>query len=1053
MSKQETNDNKDKLRVYEYAKQLNMSSKEVITILKRQNMPVNNHMSVMEDGMVGAVEKFFRDVKANAAAKMAQNNKPGGAPAQGASQGQSARRPEETRANASVASTPPAQASQPAPRPAQVSSQPAAASAPAASASASAPSAPAASAATAAPSAGSEPSGQPQSSPSNGQGGGYQGNRDGNRPQGQGGGYQGNRDGNRPQGQGGYQGNRDGNRPQGQGGYQGNRDGNRPQGQGGGYQGNRPQGQGGQGGGYQGNRPQGQGGQGGGYQGNRPQGQGGQGGGYQGNRPQGQGGQGGGYQGNRPQGQGGQGGGYQGNRPQGQGGQGGGYQGSRPQGQGGYQGNRPQGQGGQGGGFGGSRPQGQGSFGGNRPQGQGGQGGGFGGGRPQGQGSQGGGFGASRGGPAPASAAAGQRGGRPGENRRDNGFNRDGGKRNQNDFGKRFEEGRPGGPRGKGKGGKNARGRSNLPPREKIDNTPKKVIVRGPMTVGELAKLLHKDASEVIKKLLMMGTMVTINQELDLDTVLLVVGEYGVEVEVKIVVEDTNFETTEENDDPDALEWRPPVVTIMGHVDHGKTTLLDAIRETKVAAGEAGGITQHIGAYQVEINEKKITFLDTPGHEAFTTMRARGAQVTDITILVVAADDGVMPQTVEAINHAKAANVPIIVAVNKIDKPDANPDKVMQELTEYGLVQEAWGGDTIFVNVSAKQRLNLDELLEMVLLVAEMNDYKAVVDKRARGTVMEAELDKGKGPVARILVQNGTLKVGDAFVAGDCFGRVRAMTNDRGRRIKEAGPSTPVEITGLTEVPQAGDPFMVFEDERKAREIADKRSIKTRQDNIKANSKVTLDDLFSKIKEGEIKDLNVILKADVQGSLEALKGSLEKIDIEGVRVRTIHSGVGAITESDILLASASAAIVIGFNVVAESRAAQAAEQEKVDVRLHQIIYKVIEEIEHAMKGMLDPVFKEKVIGHAEVRETFKVSKVGTIAGCMVTDGKIVRNAEMRLIRGGSIVYTGKIDSLKRFKDDAKEVSEGYECGITLDKFNDLQQGDVIEAFIMESVER
>jgi translation initiation factor IF-2 len=781
------------------------------------------------------------------------------------------------------------------------------------------------------------------------------------------------------------------------------------------------------------------------FRSSRPQGQGG---GYQGNRPQGQGGgQGAGYQGNRPQGQSGQGGGTQGNRPQGQGG---GYQGSRPQGQGGYQGNRPQGQGGgQGGGYQGNRPQGQ----------SGGQGGG---GRPQGQG---GGFGGGAGrGPAAVGSAAPARTGRPGDNNRPGarndgkareggaGFNRDG-KRKESDFGKRFDDGRGGFRGGKGKGGKNARGRSNQPPREKIDNTPKKVIVRGAMTVGELAKLLHKDASEVIKKLLMMGTMVTINQELDLDTVLLVAGEYGVETEVKIVVEDTNFETTEENDDPDALENRAPVVTIMGHVDHGKTTLLDAIRETKVAAGEAGGITQHIGAYQVETNGKKITFLDTPGHEAFTVMRSRGAQVTDITILVVAADDGVMPTTVEAINHAKAANVPIIVAVNKIDKPDANPDKVKQELTEYGLVQEAWGGDTIFVEISAKNRQNLDELLDMILLVAEVNDYKAVVDKRARGTVLEAELDKGKGPVARVLVQNGTLKVGDAFVAGDCFGRIRAMTNDRGRRIKEAGPSTPVEITGLTEVPQAGDPFMVFEDERKAREIADKRAIKTRQETMKSNSKVTLDDLFNKIKEGEIKDLNVILKADVQGSLEALKGSLEKIEVEGVRVKTIHSGVGAITESDILLASASAAIVVGFNVIAEPRASQAAEQEKVDVRLHRIIYKVIEEIEQAMKGMLDPVFKEQVIGHAEVRETFKVSKVGMIAGCMVTDGKITRNAEARLIRNGAIVFEGKIDSLKRFKDDAREVSEGYECGITLEKYNDLQQGDIIEAFVMETVER
>ncbi|RUS46318.1 translation initiation factor IF-2 [Cohnella sp. AR92] len=997
MSKQE--DNKDKLRVYEYAKQLNMSSKEVITILKRVNLPVNNHMSVMEDNMVGAVEKFFRDVKANAAAKMAQAPKQGGAqavgtaaqakPANGGSQGQG-----------------------PAPQPRRSEEAPAAAR----------PAAPQASVAST-PSASS--SSAPAASQSNDrpQGDRPQGDRpQGDRPQGQGG-Y--NRpQGDRPQGQGGY--NRpQGDRPQGQGGY------NRPQG-------DRPQGQGG----YnrpQGDRPQGQGG----YnrpQGDRPQGQGG----YnrpQGDRPQGQGGY------NRPQGQGG----YnrpQGDRPQGQGG----YnrpQGDRPQGQGGY--NRPQGQGG---GFNrpqGDRPQGQGG-GFNRPQGGQSSAGGFGGGRSQS--GFGAGVGAGRSSSAPAAAGgnrnASRPGGRPDSNRRDQDSNRNAaGKRKDNEFNNRFGEDRF---RSKGKGGKNAKGK-NQPPREKIDNTPKKVIVRGDMTVGELAKILHKDASEVIKKLLMMGVMATINQDLDLDTVLLVAGEFGVETEVKIVVEDTNFETIEENDNEDDLITRPAVVTIMGHVDHGKTTLLDAIRETHVASGEAGGITQHIGAYQVEVKGQKITFLDTPGHEAFTTMRARGAQVTDITILVVAADDGVMPQTVEAINHAKAANVPIIVAVNKIDKPGANPDKVKQELTEYGLVQEAWGGDTIFVELSAKQRINLDGLLEMILLVAEVNDYKANPNKRARGTVIEAELDKGKGPIARILVQNGTLKVGDAFVAGDCFGRIRAMTNDRGRRVKEVGPSTPVEITGLTEVPQAGDPFMVFEDERKAREIAEKRSIKTRQETMKSNQKVTLDDLFSKIKEGEIKDLNVILKADVQGSLEALKGSLEKIEVEGVRVKTIHSGVGAITESDVSLALASAAIVIGFNVRPEPRAAATAEQEKVDVRLHRIIYKVIEEIEQAMKGMLDPIFKEKVIGHAEVRETFKVSKVGTIAGCMITDGKVARNAEARVIRGGVVVHEGKLDSLKRFKDDAKEVSEGYECGITLEKYNDLQIGDVIEAFVMESVER
>ncbi|WEK56147.1 MAG: translation initiation factor IF-2 [Candidatus Cohnella colombiensis] len=987
MSKQESTDNKDKLRVYEYAKQLNMSSKEVITILKRQNMPVNNHMSVMEDGMTQAVEKFFHDVKSNAAAKMAAKQAAERRQASGASNASPAAAPVTPKSEERAKPASPAPATQAASTsaPAPVASAPAAPAAPAAPSHSAA--APTQAPATPAVSTSSVQAGTPAAPAAS------------------------NPSSQRPQGQGGYQ-QRDGR--------------DRPQGQGG----NRPQGQGGYSSGG-GQRPQGQG-----QGGNRPQGQGGQ-------RPQGQGGYSSGG-GQRPQGQGGYSSGG-GQRPQGQGGYSSGG-GQRPQGQGGYSsggGQRPQGQGGYSSG-GGQRPQGQGGYssgGGQRPQQS----------TPAAS--------AGRGG-APV-ASAGQRGtrppargdakGRPGESD----FNRNGpaaaaGKRK--DQNGRFDDSRNNfrGPRGKG--GKNGR-KGNQPPREKIDNTPKKVIVRGSMTVGELAKLLHKDASEVIKKLLMMGSMATINQELELDTVLLVAGDYGVETEVKIVVENLEFETIEENDDEIDLVARPPVVTIMGHVDHGKTTLLDAIRETKVAIGEAGGITQHIGAYQVEINGKKITFLDTPGHEAFTTMRARGAQVTDITILVVAADDGVMPQTVEAIAHAKAANVPIIVAVNKIDKPSANPDKVKQELTEYGLVQEAWGGDTIFVELSAKQRLNLDGLLEMVLLVAEVNDYKANPDKRARGTVMEAELDKGKGAVARILVQNGTLKVGDAFVAGDCFGRIRAMTNDRGRRIKEAGPSTPVEITGLTNVPQAGDPFMVFEDERKAREISDKRSIKTRQAAMRANQAVTLEDLFSKIKDGDIKELNVILKADVQGSLEALKGSLEKIEVEGVRVKTIYNGVGAITESDVILAAASSAIVVGFNVAPDSGAATTAEQEKVDVRLHSIIYKVIEEIEYAMKGMLDPVYKEKVTGHAEVRETFKVTKVGMIAGCMITDGKIGRNSQARLIRDGAMIFEGKIESLKRFKDDVKEVSEGYECGITLEKFNDLKVGDVIEAYIMEAVER
>ncbi|MFK7694062.1 translation initiation factor IF-2, partial [Paenibacillus sp. HJGM_3] len=718
---------------------------------------------------------------------------------------------------------------------------------------------------------------------------------------------------------------------------------------------------------------------------------------------------------------------------------------------GGYQGSRPQGQGG-GGGYQGSRPQGQGG------------GGGYQGSRPQGQGGQGG---AGR---APAPAATPTRNERTDRSRNNSSNYRTGsgrptliptGNEELDESGraltakktkpnqKRFDD--RSGSRGNNR---NQRGRQPEPVRkEKIDNTPKKIIVRGTMTVGELCKALHKDASEVIKKLLLMGVMATINQELDLDTIQLIADEFKVEVELKLPVEEDNFETIEEKDEAEDLIERAPVVTIMGHVDHGKTTLLDAIRHTNVTEGEAGGITQHIGAYQVEAKGKKITFLDTPGHEAFTTMRARGAQVTDITILVVAADDGVMPQTVEAISHAKAANVPIIVAVNKIDKPGADPEKIKQELTKYELVPEEWGGETIFANVSAKQRIGLEELLETILLVAEVQELKANPDKRARGTVLEAELDKGRGPVARVLIQHGTLKVGDAFVAGVSFGRVRAMVNDKGRRLKEAGPSTPVEITGLTEVPQAGDPFLVFEDERKARAISERRTSTQRLSEMGANSRVTLDDLYKHIKDGEIKDLNVIIKGDVQGSVEALRGSLEKIEVEGVRVRILHTGVGAITESDIILASASNAIIIGFNVRPETAALTTAEQEKVDIRLHRVIYSAIEEIEQAMKGMLDPIFKEVVIGHAEVRNIFKISKIGTIAGCMITDGKITRNADVRVIRDNVVVTDGKIDSLKRFKDDVKEVSTGYECGISIVKFNDLKEGDIIEAYVMETVER
>jgi translation initiation factor IF-2 len=587
----------------------------------------------------------------------------------------------------------------------------------------------------------------------------------------------------------------------------------------------------------------------------------------------------------------------------------------------------------------------------------------------------------------------------------------------------------------------------------KVMELPEKITFTGSLTVGDLAGKLGKEPSEIIKKLLVLGVMASINQMLDKDTIELICGEYGIEVEEEIVYEETEFEGYEMEDKPENLQIRPPVVTIMGHVDHGKTTLLDSIRNTKVTEGEAGGITQHIGAYQVVVNDKKITFLDTPGHAAFTTMRARGAKITDITILVVAADDGVMPQTVEALNHAKAAEVPIIVAVNKMDKPAANPDRVMQELTDHGLVPEAWGGDTIFVPVSAIQGEGIDELLEMILLVSEVEEWKANAKRFATGTVVEAQLDKGRGSVATLLVQNGTLRVGDPIVVGNAFGRVRAMVNDVGRRVKEAGPSTPVEVTGLNEVPSAGDQFMVFADEKMARSVGEARAQKQLVEQRGDKARLSLDDLFEQIKQGDIKDINLIVKADVQGSAEALSASLQKIEVEGVRVKIIHTGVGAITESDIILASASNAIVIGFNVRPDVNAKKTAEQEDVDVRLHRIIYNVIDEIESAMKGMLDPEYEEKVIGQAEVRTTFKVSKVGTIAGGYVTDGKITRDSGVRVIRDGIVVFEGQLDTLKRFKDDVKEVAQGYECGITIEKFNDIKEGDVIEAYVMQEIKR
>lgn len=635
---------------------------------------------------------------------------------------------------------------------------------------------------------------------------------------------------------------------------------------------------------------------------------------------------------------------------------------------------------------------------------------------------------------------------RPGGNAQGGGNRNQGGNRNNQN------RGRKNNTKYKGK-----RNHSTVPPTPpKPKELPEKIVFSESLTVGELARKLYREPSEIIKKLFLLGVVATINQGLDKDAIELVCGEYGVEVEEEIKIDitdlDVYFEEATEEDKGKEVE-RPAVVTIMGHVDHGKTTLLDSLRNTKVTLGEAGGITQHIGAYQLEVHNKKITFLDTPGHAAFTTMRARGAKITDITILVVAADDGVMPQTIEAINHAKAAEVPIIVAVNKIDKPQSNPDRVMQELTEYELVPEAWGGDTIFVPISAKFGEGLDTLLEMILLVSEVEELKANPDRLAIGSVIEAELDKGRGSVATLLVQDGTLKVGDPIVVGHTFGRVRAMVNDIGRRVKKVGPSTPVEITGLSDVPQAGDRFVVFEDEKTARAVGEARSSRAVVAQRSATNRVSLENLFEHMKAGEMKEVNVIIKADVQGSVEALAASLRKIEVEGVNVKIIHTSVGAINESDITLASASNAIVIGFNVRPTTQAREGAENEGVDIRLHRVIYKAIDEIEAAMKGMLDPEFQEKIIGQAQVRQTISVSKVGTIAGCYVTDGKITRDSGVRVIRDGIVVFEGEIGTLKRFKDDAKEVAKGFECGITIDKFNDIKEDDVIEAYIMEEIER
>ena len=602
------------------------------------------------------------------------------------------------------------------------------------------------------------------------------------------------------------------------------------------------------------------------------------------------------------------------------------------------------------------------------------------------------------------------------------------------------------------------RGKRN---KKKVDNSQERnkqkifqlteITIPESITVKDLSTELKKTSGEIIKKLLGFGILATINNEVDFDTAFLIAQEFGVTAIKKEVVSDEDILFDESEDREEDLVTRPPVVVVMGHVDHGKTSLLDAVRQTNVIEGEAGGITQAIGAYKVRINDREITFLDTPGHEAFTAMRARGAQITDIAILVVAANDGVMPQTVEAINHAKAAEIPIVVAINKIDVEGANPQKVKQELMEYGLVAEEWGGDTIFVEISAKKKINIDGLLEMVLLVADMKELKANPHKQAKGVVIEAKLDKTKGAVATMLVQRGTLDAGDTIIVGSTIGRIRTMTDEKGRKLKKAGPSTPVEITGFSSVPEAGETFYEVEDEKTAKHLIETRKRKEREKALNANSRVTLDDLFSQIEKGNLKQLNLIVKADVQGSVEAVKASLEKLSNEEVRVKVIHANVGAVTESDVTLADVSNAIIIAFNVRPEPLAKDKAEKSEVEIKTYSVIYNAIEDVEAAMKGLLDPVYKEVVIGNAEVRQTFKISNVGTIAGCYVTNGKVARNAGVRVIRDNVVIHEGKLVSLKRMKDDAKEVGHGFECGIQIENFNDLKEMDIIEAFVMEQV--
>lgn len=596
------------------------------------------------------------------------------------------------------------------------------------------------------------------------------------------------------------------------------------------------------------------------------------------------------------------------------------------------------------------------------------------------------------------------------------------------------------------KKGPNKHKNTNSAPR-KVEAV-KEITYSDSLTVGQLANLLHKNSSEIIKFLFMMGNMSTINTVLSDDDIELICMEFGVEVHKEVIIDEDDIEEQIGNIEEDASKMvpRPPVVTIMGHVDHGKTTLLDTIRKTNVTSGEFGGITQHIGAYQVSLKGRKVTFLDTPGHEAFTAMRARGAQVTDIVIIVVAADDGVMPQTKEAVDHAKAAGVPIVVAVNKIDKPGANPDRIMSEMAELGIMPEEWGGDTIFMNVSAKQGTGVSDLLETVLLVADMAELKANPDQLASGTVIEAKLDKGRGPVATLLVQRGTLHSGDSIVVGTSYGRVRKMTNDKGMEIKKAEPSCPVEIIGLNDVPRAGDVFMAYDNYKKAQEIASHRLEKQIEKERNATSAMSLEDLAKKIDEGDVKEINVLIKADVQGSAEALKASMERLEIDTVRVNVIRSTVGTITESDILLASASNAIIYGFNIRPSAAIRKKAEEEGIEIRLHNIIYKALEELESAMKGMLAPVYEEVVIGQAEVRQIYKVSKVGTIAGCKVVDGHIKRDCKVRLIREGIVIYDGKLGSLRRFENDVKEVQNGFECGMTIENYNDIKVDDIIEAY-------